>query len=432
MHRSERRKNPYITILCLVLVAALGISLVRVYVASHQVTPDVLAIWSGNYGRITTRNGDTLYDGSLYAEDLVGSLISPDEENRNSVYANYKDRLSLDHYPILGGVEALAAQELLLETTLLGLEQQRMVADAFGSKHGVCFSYNYETGEIYTMLSLPSLANTTADAVPGALQNQCLNGLFIPGSTMKVITALCALESGVDPNEVMGEYVCYGQAVLDGGTTTVTCPYNHGPCDFATALGQSCNGYFAVLAMKLGVEQCDARLKELGFTTTAAQRGTMQTMGGLEKTVSNTGWTNTEFNNAWNMVGQANTQINVIDMAVLAGAVAGGGISADPWLIAGEKTQPQRRFSAATAQYMDTAWAQAVNKYYRDGRLVEAIDYAKTGTAEAGGGTNRLLLGVISKYKVAFAIVIQDYREGDPVPFDVATALVNALNSQAP
>ena len=85
-----------------------------------------------------------------------------------------------------------------LQVTLLCAESQKKIAEAFCGKHGICFSYNYYTGEIYTMLSLPSDTICSENTEEGALLNKCLNGTYVPGSTMKIVETICALDQKPD------------------------------------------------------------------------------------------------------------------------------------------------------------------------------------------------------------------------------------------
>ena len=61
-------------------------------------------------------------------------------------------------------------------------------------------------------------------------------------------------------------YDCQGSVTL--GESTVTCLHGnaHGTQDLATALGNSCNVYFAQLANDLGAEALQQKAEEMALT----------------------------------------------------------------------------------------------------------------------------------------------------------------------
>ena len=145
---------------------------------------------------------------------------------------------------------------------------------------------------------------------------------------------------------------------------------------------------------------------------------------------------------AWGLIGQGDTLVSVIDLAMIAGASANQGKAHEPIVAVsvanlrtgGEKTlaagKDKRLFSEKAAQILEVKWAQAMETYYRGGAhpCAEAITYAKTGTPELSGASeNKTLLGVCKEFQTAFMIVVEDYRDGDPLPIDIANTLVKYL-----
>jgi peptidoglycan glycosyltransferase len=113
--------------------------------------------------------------------------------------------------------------------------------------------------------SFQEISRLTADCAPAApLLNRGSAGLFVPGSTFKVITASAALESGkyepessfVDP----GYCTVYGKRVNNFDTTR---PY--GTIDLTTALVNSVNSVFCNIGLKLGAQQILDTAKQFGF-----------------------------------------------------------------------------------------------------------------------------------------------------------------------
>ncbi|MBR0413369.1 MAG: hypothetical protein IJI47_07400 [Eubacterium sp.] len=83
---------------------------------------------------------------------------------------------------------------------------------------------------------------------------------YCVGSVFKVVIAACALENGVDIN-----YNCTGSIKV--GDTVFSCQKHraHVSENLETALANSCNCYFANLALNLGADKILATAKRLGF-----------------------------------------------------------------------------------------------------------------------------------------------------------------------
>lgn len=109
-------------------------------------------------------------------------------------------------------------------------------------------------GEILVMASTPqnSLPPQNTDArLNGAFLNRCTAGYYPPGSTMKPLIALLALENGiVSPTEKL---YCPGYYELPNGKRIAcTSKHGHGYLTLSQALAASCNAYFCELGVRLG------------------------------------------------------------------------------------------------------------------------------------------------------------------------------------
>lgn len=123
-----------------------------------------------------------------------------------------------------------------------------------GSKAGVGIALNPQTGEILSLISLPSFDNNkvaqSLNDPTRPLFNRAISGLYTPGSTIKPLVALAALrEKIVKPED----------QVLSRGYIEVPNPYDptkpsrfldwkaHGWVDLQSALARSSNIYFYTL-----------------------------------------------------------------------------------------------------------------------------------------------------------------------------------------
>lgn len=122
--------------------------------------------------------------------------------------------------------------------------------------NGAVVVMNYQTGEILAEVSNPTFdpenLQTTEDEEGGSQYlNRATQGRYPPGSTMKIVTTACAVQNGLTGMTAD----CTGSEVIAG--QRVTCR-DHGEEDLAGAFEDSCNIYFAELAVDLGAERMEA------------------------------------------------------------------------------------------------------------------------------------------------------------------------------
>lgn len=437
MHRYESRKNKLIKCLIIIFAFISLFTLVRVILAGDSLTGKDLSKVTGEYGTVTDRQGNILYDGACSVTATANLIGNP--LNTNTIANVYSEALAPSGFNVVSGIKSVEGKAgQVLQTTLLSADIQERLARAFGKYNGVLFAYNYTTGEILCALSLPSSSGYSRR--DGALINKCLDGTYIPGSTMKIVASILALEQDLDLAK--HRCTCTGTRLLPDGTS-VSCAGGtaHGTVNLETALGYSCNCYFSSLISRLDVDQTQASLLKLGFTLDGENKRTQ--LSQLTRTTSSTNFTSNEsFNDVWSLIGQGHTQISVVDMVKIAGAVSNGGVAAEPYLVSSicdpneseciyeAETDTARLFTLETAEDLDAIWENAVNRFYRSGSsaMSTKITYAKTGTAELGDGTtNRTLLGVIKEQQVAFMIVVEGLPSGDPLCVTIANTLASVL-----
>jgi peptidoglycan glycosyltransferase len=161
--------------------------------------------------------------------------------------------------------------------TNLDLAAQAVALDELGTTCGAVVALDPRNGKVMVMASSPGfdpnlaeekfgeISSTTADCTPAApLLNRASAGLYVPGSTFKVITTSAALESKkygpeapfVDP----GYCTVYGKRVNNFDTTR---PY--GAIDLTNALANSVNSVFCKIGLKLGARKILDTAKRFGF-----------------------------------------------------------------------------------------------------------------------------------------------------------------------
>ena len=164
-----------------------------------------------------------------------------------------------------------------LQTTI-NKNAQRVMYDALTTHRSGCgVAMDVENGNILAMVSTPSfdpnmfvsddgeeyIASLRSD-IAKPFMNKCVEGLYPPGSTFKIVVALAALESGaISPKSTV---FCPGH--WDYGDRRYHCweHSGHGYVDMVHALKHSCDIYFYQLALKIGIDAIKRMAVKLGFT----------------------------------------------------------------------------------------------------------------------------------------------------------------------
>lgn len=219
-------------------------------------------------GSIYDRNGVPLAwsVGSVrrYAEDplvrravchVVGDVYGK-SMGAEAFYARYLygyDQGLIDRFvTAFGGDEKGGDVYLTIDAGLCAYAYERM------DFNGAVVLMNYETGEVLASVSNPTFdPEEIPDAEEEETGSQYLNrvtqGRYPPGSTMKIVTTACAVENGLTDRV----YDCTGEVIIAG--QRITCPRSggHGEEDLSGAFEDSCNTYFAQLAVELGAERME-------------------------------------------------------------------------------------------------------------------------------------------------------------------------------
>ncbi len=144
--------------------------------------------------------------------------------------------------------------------TTLVPELQKAADKALGNNKGAVIVMEPSTGKILAMVSKPDYDPNAAvteyskwleyDSSDSVLLNRATQGLYPPGSTFKILTALEYVRENSDYDSYT--YNCNGSAYVDGGTT-IPCNNNkaHGHETLKTAFANSCNSAFSTLGLKL-------------------------------------------------------------------------------------------------------------------------------------------------------------------------------------
>ena len=398
---------------------------------SKNTVPDRSSI----YGSISTKDRVLLFDSATTACDLpptYASLIGMSSpEATRYVADNYQDQLFSASYSPLRGF--IPDDNAALTLTISGQLQETMYTYLTESGvKGSLFAYNYDTGDIYCMVSTPGASFSDTAAEEGSWINKCLYNTT-PGSTMKLVTFYLLEQQGLHPEDLT--FTCNGSYTLKYGGEAVNCTGVHGSIDGVTALGKSCNCFFAQAIECLDPVQAARDLISLGFFVNESGSASLGQLSRSGSTVNlSDAW---DFSSVFSLIGQDATLVSPIDMAEIAAQYATGGKAAAPRLMLND-AQTAVVFSPnqeETFSALDRLWRSAYSEHYGSA-YSDLITAAKTGTCDELGSDNRtqkLLCGYSEPLHTAFYIVIENAVTADGKlavsTADIANMLLQQIQS---
>ncbi|MBK5109792.1 MAG: hypothetical protein JJE10_00325 [Thermoleophilia bacterium] len=276
-----------------------------------------------------------------------------------------------------------------------------------------------------------------------AMAGQAYSVLQPPGSTMKMVTATAALETGKATLD--SEYPFVTEAPADG--RMIRNAYNE-VCggNLVESFAHSCNSVFAPLGMEIGEEAMTETAEKYGFNKVPAmfnEAGTAAVDPPIP-TIPQPG----EYNNELGVsaIGQGKVQATPLLMASIAQTIANGGklmptpLTTEPELQ--PEAQPVRVSSAKTANQLTQMMVAVVTSGTGPAAAIpEAQVAGKTGTAELGSsgstdGEGQPILDVdawfagfapADKPRLAVAVMlIEADADGGTVAAPIAGAVLSA------
>ena len=170
------------------------------------------------------------------------------------------------------------------------------------------------------------------------LLNKTLQGNYSPGSTIKPIVALSALENGIiNPNFTVR---CTGKTEMYDQTYHCWKKEGHGYMNLRNAMKQSCDTYFYEIARKLGVDKLSETAKKFGLG-----KKVFGNLFEIEKDglIPNTQWKKNALGKGWLLgetmitgIGQGYIQTTPIQLCLMTAQIANGGYKIYPNLVINE------------------------------------------------------------------------------------------------
>jgi penicillin-binding protein A len=234
---------------------------------------------------------------------------------------------------------------------------QEIAASGLGEQEGAVAAIDPQTGDVLALAANPTYdPNPLSSHDPeqnrrtyrslrpqdsdSPLVSRATDTFFPPGSSFKIVTAAAALENGLGPDHLLpnpptldlpqteDNLENFGGSVCTGGSQIT----------LASALQQSCNVYFAQLALELGADRLVEQAEQFGFNGdipfdipfVEGQIPQPDAFADDLPALAQSG------------IGQRDVATNVLHLALVGGAIGNDGVMMQPRLVR-EIREPQGR-----------------------------------------------------------------------------------------
>ena len=219
-------------------------------------------------------------------------------------------------------------------------EIQKLTTELLKEKAGSISVMDIYTGEIVAMNSSPSfdpnqflygidsrLWNNIKSDPLKPLLNKTVSGLYSPGSTIKPLVALSALENNIIRTNM--QVKCSGKVEMYGQKYHCWKKKGHGFMSLKNAIKQSCDIYFYELARLLGVDRLNLTAKKFGLGKKVLGDIFRNEKSGI---VPSTKWKKETIGQNWYLgetfitgIGQGYIQTNPLQLCLMTAQLANGG-----------------------------------------------------------------------------------------------------------
>ena len=244
-------------------------------------------------------------------------------------------------------------------------EIQKLCNELLADKAGSISVMDIFTGEIIAMHSSPSfdpnlfmygISHKDWDSIREnplkPLINKTISGLYSPGSIIKPIVALSALENDVISTKFRVN--CSGKTELYGQTYHCWKKKGHGVVNLRDALKQSCDTFFYEMSRRLGVDRLNITARRFGLGNTVFKNLYSEEKRGL---VPSTKWKKDALGKGWVLgetlitgIGQGYIQTTPLQLCLMTAQLANGGFKIFPRITLDKNQEPIEKIKYKMSQ----------------------------------------------------------------------------------
>ena len=240
------------------------------------------------------------------------------------------------------------------------------------------------------------------------LVNKTLSGIYSPGSTIKPIVALSALENNIITENF--KVNCTGKTEMYGQTYHCWKKRGHGVMNLKNAMKQSCDTYFYEIARKLGVDRLNVTAKKFGLGEKVLDKTYENEKKGL---VPSTEWKKNVLGKGWVIgetlitgIGQGYIQATPLQLCLMTAQLANGGYKIYPRISVDEKDdsfenikytikenlrnseKEKSGLNEATEQILGFIKEKKHRQLFKDPKNIKTIQQAMFASTNELGGTS--------------------------------------------
>lgn len=219
--------------------------------------------------------------------------------------------------------------------TTLDVGLQQIAYQSLGAYKGAIIVTEPSTGRILAMVSKPDFDPNEIEAIwddlledknSSVLLNRATQGLYPPGSTFKIITALQYIRENPD-TYANYTYQCNGR--FSHGEDVINCFHGsaHGSVNFTKAFAKSCNASFANISVSLDKSSYEDTLSDLLFN------GELPVSFSYNKSRVTVNENVSDSDVMQASIGQGTDAITPLHMNMITCAIANDGVLMKPYLI---------------------------------------------------------------------------------------------------
>ncbi len=264
----------------------------------------------------------------------------------------------------------------------LDADLQQAACRILGTRKGAVVAVEPATGRVLVMVSRPGFDPAGIDAAwpdltadqDSPLLNRAAQGLYPPGSVLKVVTAAGIL--GRKPETVDRVFDAPGYVVIEG--RRIEDKQAVGRLSLAQAFARSSNCVFAVLGIEQGAQVFTETARRFGLGGEVpfdlpVERGNIPDPGGLSK-----------LELGESAIGQGRVMVTPLQMALVAGAIANRGKMMTPTLLDRIQRPDGSVISSGRPKWLRTTATESVADTLRE-LMVSAVAAGTGGEAAIPG-----------------------------------------------
>lgn len=275
--------------------------------------------------------------------------------------------------------------------TTLNVELQQIARKSLGIYKGAIIVSECDTGRILAMVSGPDFDpneipeiwdDLLEDSSSSVLLNRATQGLYPPGSTFKIVTALEYIREHPEDYDRY-TYDCSGSYQHGGASISCYHGIRHGKVDFTTSFAKSCNSSFANIGMELDRyafrETLDQLLfnQELPLSLNYSQSSVQVSEEMTDSEMMQTA------------IGQGRTQMSPMHLHLLCSAIANDGELMEPYVIDSVRSED----GTLIKQFKEKSYGQLMTQ--QETRILRQLmtQVVESGTASVLSGLNYTAAG---------------------------------------